>query len=65
MEAIFILIPISLAIVFAAITVFLWAVNNYQFDDLEKEAERILHDHENTAVSRQGSAKNSDNGELP
>ena len=44
MEAIFVLIPISLGIVFAAICVFLWAVKNYQFDDLEKEATRILVD---------------------
>ena len=44
MEAIFVLIPISLGIVFAALTVFIWAVNNYQFDDLEKEASRILVD---------------------
>ncbi len=42
MEAIFVLIPVSLGIVFAAIAIFLWAVNNYQFDDLEKEASRIL-----------------------
>ena len=42
MEAIFVLIPISIAIVFGSIFIFLWAVNNYQFDDLEKEAQRIL-----------------------
>lgn len=44
MEAIFVLIPISLGIIFIAISVFLWAVKNYQFDDLEKEASRILFD---------------------
>lgn len=42
MEAIFVLVPISLAIVFGAIVVFLWAVKNEQFEDLDKEAERIL-----------------------
>jgi cbb3-type cytochrome oxidase maturation protein len=51
MEAIFVLVPISLAIVFGAIFVFLWAVKNYQFDDLEKEAERILFDDETTDLN--------------
>ncbi len=48
MEAIFILVPVSLAIVFGAIVVFLWAVKNEQFDDLDKEAERILFEEQNT-----------------
>lgn len=42
MEAIFILIPVSLAIIGVALTTFLWSVKNHQFEDLEKEAERIL-----------------------
>lgn len=50
MEAIFILIPISLGIVFVALTVFIWAVNNYQFDDLDKEATRILEDFDESTI---------------
>jgi len=42
MEAIFILIPLSLMVIFAALTIFVWSVNNGQYDDLEKESSRIL-----------------------
>ena len=52
MEAIFILVPVSLAIVFGAIIVFLWAVKNEQFDDLDKEAERILFEEQQTGEHR-------------
>lgn len=51
MEAIFILVPVSLAIVFGAIVVFLWAVKNEQFDDLDKEAERILFEEQHSGKS--------------
>ena len=44
MEAIFILVPLSLGIIFLALGVFVWSVYNGQYDDLEKEAERILMD---------------------
>ena len=44
MEAIFFLIPISLVIVCVALIAFVWSVNGNQFDDLEKEGERILLD---------------------
>jgi len=44
MEAIFILVPVSVGIVFLAIVTFIWSVNHHQFDDLDKEAERILFD---------------------
>ena len=42
MEAVFLLVPISVGIVFLAIIAFVWSVSRHQFDDLEKEAERIL-----------------------
>ncbi|MEX2489601.1 MAG: cbb3-type cytochrome oxidase assembly protein CcoS [Pseudomonadales bacterium] len=44
MEIIFILIPVSLVIVIAALWAFVWAVRNDQFEDLDKEASRILFD---------------------
>ena len=44
MEAIFMLVPVSIAIVFLALIAFVWSVSRHQFDDLEKEAERILID---------------------
>ena len=36
------LIPLSVVLVFAVIGIFAWALNAGQFDDLEREGERIL-----------------------
>ncbi len=47
MEIIFVLIPVSLVIVFIALGAFVWSVNNAQYEDLEKEAERILFEEKN------------------
>ncbi len=44
MESLYLLIPIACLLTFAAIKVFIWAVDNKQFDDLEREANRILED---------------------
>ncbi|MFT7685836.1 MAG: cbb3-type cytochrome oxidase maturation protein [Candidatus Azotimanducaceae bacterium] len=44
MEGIFILIPLSIVIIFVAIVAFVWSVNDGQYDDLDKEAARILMD---------------------
>ncbi len=44
MEAIFVLVPVSVGIVFIAIMTFIWSVKHHQFEDLDKEAERILFD---------------------
>ncbi len=46
MEIIFILIPVSLLIVVVALWAFVWTVRNDQYDELEKEAYRILLDEE-------------------
>jgi cbb3-type cytochrome oxidase maturation protein len=46
MEIIFILIPVSLLIVVVTLWAFVWTVRNDQYDDLEKEAYRILQDEE-------------------
>ncbi|MDG1205307.1 MAG: cbb3-type cytochrome oxidase assembly protein CcoS [Pseudomonadales bacterium] len=44
MEGVFMLIPLSLAVVFMVIAVFVWSVKNGQYEDLDKEAQRILFD---------------------
>lgn len=44
MNIIFILIPLGLVLLVAAIAAFFWAVRNGQFDDLETPAWRILMD---------------------
>jgi cbb3-type cytochrome oxidase maturation protein len=42
MESLYLLIPLSAALVLFIIAVFAWAVQGGQFDDLDSVAERIL-----------------------
>ncbi len=44
MESLYILIPLSALLVLLIIGIFGWALNRGQFDDLEREGERILTD---------------------
>ncbi|MEH6581956.1 MAG: cbb3-type cytochrome oxidase assembly protein CcoS [Halioglobus sp.] len=44
MPSLYILIPIALVFCVVAIKLLLWAINNGQYDDLDKEAWRILSD---------------------
>lgn len=44
MESLWLLIPLSAALVLLILGVFGWAVQKGQFEDLEHEAERILTD---------------------
>jgi cbb3-type cytochrome oxidase maturation protein len=44
MDSLFILIPIALVFCAVAIKLLLWAIDSGQYDDLDKEAHRILLD---------------------
>ena len=44
MDSLYLLIPIALLFCFIAIKLLLWAIDNGQYDDLDKEAYRILMD---------------------
>ena len=44
MDSLYLLIPIALLFCVIAIKLLLWAINNGQYDDLDKEAWRILAD---------------------
>ena len=44
MDSLYLLIPIALLFCAIAIKLLLWAINNGQYDDLDKEAWRILAD---------------------
>ena len=44
MEILVLLIPLSIVLVGLAAWAFVWAVNNRQFDDLDKQAMDILND---------------------
>jgi len=42
MESLYVLVPLSVVLVFGIIAVFAWALRAGQLDDLEREGERIL-----------------------
>ncbi|QDL39312.1 cbb3-type cytochrome oxidase assembly protein CcoS [Rhodoferax sediminis] len=44
MDILFLLIPLSVVLVFVILGALWWAVHRGQFDDIEAEGERILHD---------------------
>lgn len=51
MDAIYLLIPITVILLIVAIAIFFWAVNSDQYSDLDKEAHRILFDKESADES--------------
>jgi cbb3-type cytochrome oxidase maturation protein len=44
MDILFLLVPLSVLLVFALMAVFAWALRTSQFDDLQREGARILHE---------------------
>jgi cbb3-type cytochrome oxidase maturation protein len=44
MDILFLLIPVSVLLVLAILGVFAWALHTGQFEDLQREGERILSD---------------------
>jgi cbb3-type cytochrome oxidase maturation protein len=46
MSVLFIVLPLALVVVLAAVVAFLWGARRGQFDDLETPALRMLHDDE-------------------
>lgn len=54
MEVIWVLIPLSMLLVLLALRAFVWAVRTQQFDDLDREAARILFEEPPSDRSPQG-----------
>lgn len=52
MESLYILIPIAIVLVCLAVGIFLWAVKNEQFDDLERHGHSILFEEQQPKVSQ-------------
>ncbi|HCY63794.1 MAG TPA: cbb3-type cytochrome oxidase assembly protein CcoS [Oxalobacteraceae bacterium] len=46
MDILYLLVPLSVILVFAVGAVFWWALSNRQFDDLDDASERIFKDEE-------------------
>ncbi len=49
MSVFYLVLPLALLLVFAAVLAFMWAARRGQFDDLETPALRIVPDDEGTA----------------
>ena len=60
MDSLYLLIPIALLFCAIAIKLLLWAINNGQYDDLDKEAWRILAD--DTPAPGNNKDTDTDNG---
>ncbi|MDP1900031.1 MAG: cbb3-type cytochrome oxidase assembly protein CcoS [Rubrivivax sp.] len=68
MESMYLLVPLSAALVLLILGVFAWALHRGQFDDLESEGQRILVNHDEkthlehglAASVRQESTRRSD-----
>ncbi len=60
MEALYILIPLSILIVFVAIAIFLKMSDSGQFDDMVGPASRILHDDDKPRAQESAAGGGSD-----
>ena len=60
MESLFFLIPLSLVFFGVALALFFWAVNSGQYDDVDREGDRILFDDDSPSESEE---KKDDSGE--
>lgn len=58
MEILYLLIPLSAVLILAIIALFGWAVNSGQFDDLEREGQRLLQADQDPFDAGQGPASN-------
>ncbi len=54
MDILYLLIPLSVLLVLGLIGVFAWAIDAGQFDDLQREGERILADDSTSLDHDQG-----------
>ncbi|WP_461480917.1 cbb3-type cytochrome oxidase assembly protein CcoS [Porticoccus sp.] len=61
MASLYLLIPVSLIFCALAVWIFVWAVNNGQYDDLDGDADRILFEDDDDLAPQdsQGSDSNT------
>ncbi len=60
MDSIYLLVPVTVIILAVAILIFIWAVNDDQFDDMDSPASRILFDDDEQATIDQIKKQNSE-----
>jgi len=59
MNVLYVVVPLALLVVLAAVIAYLWAVRHGQFDDLATPAVRVLHDDASEAPDRAGAPGSS------
>lgn len=57
MDVLYLLIPLSVVLVFLIGAVFWWSLQSGQFDDLEGPAHRVLHDDDTAAAPAQSTRR--------
>lgn len=62
MEILYLLIPLSVVLVFLIAVVFWWSLKSGQFDDLEGPGHRILMDDDKVNPARKSNSVDSDQG---
>ena len=58
MESVFLLIPVSVVLVFVIAAIFWWSVKSGQFDDLERPGFKILMDDDKIAENKNSNNEN-------
>jgi cbb3-type cytochrome oxidase maturation protein len=58
MDILYLLIPLSSVLVLGIVGVFAWALHRGQFDDIEREGERILDETQVASVSTPEQSRN-------
>lgn len=64
MEILYLLIPISVVLVFAIAIAFWWSVRSGQFDDLEGPGFKVLMDDDGPNIPTRGAPKEDDSGKV-
>ena len=57
MDSLYLLIPVALVFVAVGIKLLLWAIDDGQYDDLDKEAWRILAEDESPRAETEGARR--------
>ncbi len=63
MDILYLLIPLSLLLVFVIAVIFWWVLKSGQFDDLEGPGYRLLMDDDDSSAGNQYPKQNSNNSE--
>ena len=64
MEILYLLIPLSVVLVFAIAIAFWWSVRSGQFDDLEGPGFKVLMDDDGPDIPGAGAARKDDSGKV-